>query len=72
MSEERTMNSKQASARDDRARTLVLQEVQPALLGLIEMENYLSDLLGVKVDLVVRESLKPHIGKRVLREVVPV
>ena len=36
MSEERTMNSKQASARDDRARTLVLQEVQPALLGLMD------------------------------------
>src|SRR5437868_2501532 len=36
MSEERTMNSEQASARDDRARTLVLQEVQPALLGLMD------------------------------------
>jgi predicted nucleotidyltransferase len=44
----------------------------PSLLRLIELENYLSDELGVKVDLVPRESLKPHIGKRVLREVVPV
>jgi predicted nucleotidyltransferase len=44
----------------------------PSLLRLIELENYLSDQLGVKVDLVPRESLKPHIGERVLREVVPV
>lgn len=44
----------------------------PSLLRLIELENYLSDLLGVKVDLVVRDALKPHIGERVLREVLPV
>src|SRR5437763_812638 len=44
----------------------------PTLLRLIELENHLSDLLGVKVDLVLRESLKPRIGARVLREVVPV
>jgi predicted nucleotidyltransferase len=51
---------------------LVTFDEMPSLLRLIELENYLSDQLGVKVDLVVRESLKPHIGKRVLREVVPV
>ncbi len=44
----------------------------PSLFRLVELENYLSDLLGVKVDLVPREALKPHIGQRVLREVVPV
>lgn len=44
----------------------------PSLLRLIELENYLTDQLGVKVDLVPRDSLKPHIGERVLREVVPV
>src|SRR3954451_18516725 len=44
----------------------------PTLLRLIELENHLSDLLGVKVDLVLREALKPRIGERVLREVVPV
>jgi uncharacterized protein len=44
----------------------------PSLLHLIELENYLSDLLGVKVDLVMRDALKPRIGERVLREVVPV
>src|SRR5436190_31492 len=44
----------------------------PTLLRFIELENHLSDLLGVKVDLVLREALKPRIGERVLREVVPV
>ena len=44
----------------------------PSLLRLIDLENYLSDRLGVRVDLVLRDSLKPHIGERVLREVVPV
>jgi hypothetical protein len=44
----------------------------PGLFQFIELEIYLSDLLGVKVDLVIKESLKPHIGRRVLEEVVQV
>jgi predicted nucleotidyltransferase len=44
----------------------------PGLLEFIELENYLSDLLGVKVDLVMREALKPRIGERILSEVVQV
>ena len=44
----------------------------PSLLRLIELENYLSDRLGVKVDLVLRESLKPRMGERILQEVVPI
>jgi predicted nucleotidyltransferase len=44
----------------------------PSLLRLIEVENHLSDLLDVKVDLVLRDALKPHIGQRILAEVVPV
>ena len=51
---------------------LVTFHEAPSLLRLIELENYLTDLLGVKVDLVLRDSLKPHIGRRVLAEVVPV
>ena len=43
----------------------------PSLLKFIEMENHLSDLLGVKVDLVMREALKPGIGERILSEVIP-
>jgi predicted nucleotidyltransferase len=44
----------------------------PTLLRFIELENHLSDLLGVKVDLAMRDSLKPAIGRRVLSEAVPV
>lgn len=42
----------------------------PGLLKFIELENYLSDSLGVKVDLVMADALKPTIGKRILREVI--
>ena len=44
----------------------------PSLFKFIELENYLSDHLGVKVDLVMKDALKPAIGKRILREVIPV
>jgi predicted nucleotidyltransferase len=44
----------------------------PSLLKYVRLENYLSDLLGVKVDLVMRDSLKPIIGKNILREVATV
>jgi predicted nucleotidyltransferase len=44
----------------------------PSLLKFIELENYLTDLLGVKVDLVMHSALKPRIGARILSEVVPV
>ena len=36
----------------------------------IQLENHLSELLGVKVDLVTKAALKPYIGKRILEEVV--
>lgn len=41
-----------------------------SLFDYIDLKNYLSDLLGVKVDLVMKEALKPHIGKHILREVI--
>lgn len=44
----------------------------PSLLKFVRLENHLSDTLGVKVDLVMKDSLKPAIGKNILREVVPV
>jgi predicted nucleotidyltransferase len=44
----------------------------PSLLELIELENYLTDTLGVKVDLVMSDALKPKIAQRILKEVVPV
>ncbi|MCY3022186.1 MAG: nucleotidyltransferase family protein [Planctomycetota bacterium] len=51
---------------------LVRFQRTPRLLRFIELENYLTDLLGVRVDLVMAEALKPHIGRRVLDEVLPV
>jgi len=36
------------------------------------MENRLTDLLGVKVDLVMKDALKPRIGERILKELVSV
>jgi hypothetical protein len=44
----------------------------PSLLKFVRLENHLSDTLGVKVDLVMKDSLKPEIGKNILREAVPV
>ncbi len=41
------------------------------LFALMELESYLSSILGVKTDLVMRNALKLHIGKRILKEVVP-
>ena len=40
------------------------------LLEFISVENYLSDLLGVKVELVEKSALKPRIGRHILKEVV--
>ena len=42
----------------------------PSLLGFIELENALSASLGVKVDLVMEEALKPGIGRRIRQEMV--
>ncbi len=49
---------------------LVEFEVTPTLLKFINLENYLSELLGIKVDLVMKKALKPTIGKSILKEVV--
>ena len=49
---------------------LVSVDLSIDLLKFIELENYLSEVLGVRVDLVMKDSLKPHLGKQILREVV--
>ena len=41
-----------------------------SLLDLVDLETYLSDLLGVKVDLVDSGSLKGRIGEIIKREVI--
>ncbi|OPX31212.1 DNA polymerase III subunit beta [candidate division KSB1 bacterium 4484_188] len=47
---------------------LVTFTKSPSLFKFIELEDYLSTLLGVKVDLVMKNSLKPHIGKKIISE----
>ena len=42
------------------------------LFKFMDLEDYLEKLLGLKVDLVTRKALKPHIGKAILKELVPV
>ena len=49
---------------------LVTFDKTPSLLTFIELENHIADFLGVKIDLVMREGLKPRIGERILSEVV--
>lgn len=41
----------------------------PTIFRFVHLENYLSDSLGIKVDLVMKDSLKPNIGKYILAEV---
>ena len=41
-----------------------------SLLGWVGAENYLTDLLGIKVDLVPKEDVRPELKKRILKEVV--
>jgi hypothetical protein len=48
---------------------LVEFEEPVGLFEFMDLEMYLTDLLGVKVDLVSKKALKPHIGERILKEV---
>ncbi len=40
------------------------------LFTFVELENYLSDILGVKVDLVMKEGIKPRLKEGILSEAV--
>ena len=40
------------------------------LISFVGLKNYLSDLSGVEVDLVIKSALKPRIGKRILKDVI--
>lgn len=46
------------------------EDARISLLDFIGLQNLLTDLLGVKVDLVEKKCLKPYIGKHILEEVV--
>lgn len=47
---------------------LVTFDRAPTLLQFVALENMLNDELGVKVDLVMKDSLKPELGKYILAE----
>ena len=38
----------------------------------LDLEEYLSSILGRKVDLVTRQALKPNIGRNILKDLVTV
>ena len=44
----------------------------PTLFEFVRLERHIRELLGVRVDLVMRTALKPIIGARILEEAVPV
>ncbi|OPY19017.1 MAG: Nucleotidyltransferase domain protein [Methanomethylovorans sp. PtaU1.Bin093] len=41
----------------------------PTIFRFAYLEDHLSDSLGVKVDLVIKNALKPNIGKHIINEV---
>jgi uncharacterized protein len=43
-----------------------------SLIGLVELEAYLTDVVGVNVDVAIKKNLRKRIGERILSEVVPV
>lgn len=48
---------------------ILVEFAQPVgFVRFMRLEKYLSDLIGVKVDLVTRKALKPHMGRTILRE----
>ncbi len=51
---------------------LVTFSTKPGLFKFIALENYLSDLLGIHVDLVMPSALKNKIGQQILAEVIPI
>jgi hypothetical protein len=60
-------------ARPDSDVDLLVTFDEPAdLLTFLELEEFMGDLLGRKVDLVVRESVKPLLRERIFGEAVHV
>ena len=49
---------------------LVEYAQKPSLFDLIELQQYLSDRLQMKVDLVTKDGLKPKIKEKILAEVI--
>jgi len=48
---------------------LVEFDAVPTLFEFVRLERRLAERLGIRVDLVMKSALKPHIGRRILEEV---
>ena len=51
---------------------LVTFDETPTLFQFVALENTISDLLGIQVDLVMKDSLKPTLEKYILEEAQPI
>lgn len=50
---------------------ILVEFLEPiSLLQFVELERRISEIIGNKVDLVMRSALKPKIGERILKEVI--
>lgn len=59
------------SQREDSDLDILIEFEKPVgFVKFLRLENKLSELLGVKVEMVTKKALKPFIGKRILQEVI--
>ena len=59
--------------RDDSDLDILIELERPvriSLIGLVELEYHLSELIGTKVDITIKANLRKRIGRRILDEVV--
>lgn len=49
---------------------LVTFSETPGLLKYIELENFLSDKIGIKVDLVMKDAIKPRLKNSILKNAI--
>lgn len=43
-----------------------------SLIGLVELESYLSDVLETKADVAIKKNLRKRIGRQILNEAIPI
>lgn len=63
---------KDATDKSDLDVLIEFEDKSPSLLKIVHLENELTDLLGIKVDLVEKKVMKPRILENVMREIVPI
>jgi predicted nucleotidyltransferase len=51
---------------------LVTFKITPGLFKFLKLENYLSDILKIKVDLVLKDSIKPVLRNQILNHTLRV